>query len=86
MKITRGQKILIERIKELCREKGMTHYRLSYKSTVPLTTMNNILNGKSNNPGIFTIMKICDGLEISLEEFFGTKQFRDLFEEEKTEE
>lgn len=85
MKITKEQEVLINRIMQLCREKRMTYYKLSYESTVPLSTVANILSGKTTNPGIFTIMKICDGLDISLDVFFGTEEFHRLYEVGKTE-
>lgn len=37
-----------------------------------------MLNEKSGNPGIVTIQKICDGLEISVREFFDDPLFEDL--------
>jgi len=45
--------------------------------------MKNIVGGQSKNPGIVTIKKICDGLEISLTEFFDTDTFRNLEQEIK---
>ena len=41
----------------------------------------NILNGASKNPGVVTIKMICDGLGISLTEFFDTDVFRELEQE-----
>ena len=61
------QSILQKRIEELCKEKGMTYYSLSYKATIPLTTLIHIMDGSTKNPGVFTIMKICDGLGIGLD-------------------
>lgn len=83
MKIQMGQlqRILIDRINELCREKNYSYYTLSYKSSVPLTTLMHIMDGTSKNPGIFTIIKICDGLEISLNDFFDTEDFRKMSKE-----
>lgn len=75
------QKILIKRINELCKEKGISYYTLSYKSTVPLTTLTHIMNGSTHNPGIFTIIKICDGLDVTLQEFFATEDFQDLMKD-----
>lgn len=75
------QKILIKRINDLCKEKGITYYTLSYKSSVPLTTLSHILSGESKNPGIFTITKICDGLDVSLKEFFDTDEFEAMLKE-----
>ena len=54
------QKILKNRIDELCRERNYTYYTLSYKASIPLSTLMNIMNGESKNPGVVTIIKICD--------------------------
>lgn len=51
---------------------------LSYRSTVPLTTIMHILNGKTKNPGIFTIIKICNGLGITMTEFFSSNDFLNI--------
>lgn len=69
------KKILANRINELCKEQGISYYTLSYKSTVPLTTLLHIVDGSTQNPGIMTIIKICEGLDISLKEFFDTEDF-----------
>ena len=75
------QKILVARINELCKEKGMSYYNLSYESSVPLSTVTHIMDGTSKNPGIFTIMKICDGFGITMQEFFDTKEFEEAIAE-----
>ena len=69
------QEALLHRIDALCKEQGLTYYMLSYKSGVPLSTVMNIQKGKSMNPGIFTLMKICDGLGVSMKEFFDSEEF-----------
>ncbi len=71
------------RITELCNEKNITINRLSTIAGVPRSTIKNILYGKSSNPGIITIKKICDGLEISLADFFDTDELRNLEQEIK---
>ena len=58
------------RIIELCRERNMTINGLARLSALPPSTLKNIVNGVSQNPGIVTIKKLCDGLEITLVEFF----------------
>ena len=67
--------ILSKRIIDLCREKGISYYTLSYKSAVPMTTLLHIIDGSTKNPGIFTICKICSGLDITVHEFFESKDF-----------
>lgn len=69
------------RIVELCAKNNLSFRKLAYAAGVPPTTIMNILNGKSQNPGIVTIKKICDGLNISLIEFFDTDEFRSLEQE-----
>lgn len=73
--MNKEQKILVDRIKYLCDKKGISYYTLSYKSTVPLTTLWHIIDGSTQNPGVFTIAKLCEGLGISLREFFDTDEF-----------
>ena len=69
------------RIIELCRERNMTINGLARLSALPPSTLKNIVNGVSQNPGIVTIKKLCDGLEITLVEFFDTEEFRALEQE-----
>lgn len=79
------QEILVARINELCKERDMSFYTLSYKSTIPLTTLIHIMEGNTKNPGIFTIMKICDGLGVTLQEFFDTEDFEQALIETRDE-
>lgn len=71
------------RIMQLCEEKHMTIYKLSVESAVAPSSIKNILYGKSKNPGIVTIKMLCDGLGITLDEFFGTDEFKTLGQEIK---
>ncbi len=71
------------RILSLCEEKGMSIYKLSIESAVPSSTVKNILYGKSHNPGIVTLKMLCDGLGISLTDFFNTEEFAKLEQEIK---
>lgn len=69
------QKILSNRIQELCRARRMSYYLLAYKSGVPITTVMNIVHCTTKNPGIFTVIKLCGALGISVREFFDTEEF-----------
>lgn len=82
MSTKNNKTILADRINKLCKEKGMSYYSLSYKSTVPLTTLLHIVDGTTKNPGIYTIIKICDGLQITLKDFFDTDTFLQLLTED----
>ena len=71
------------RILNLCEEKRMTINKLATESGVAPSTIKNILYGKSQNPGIVTLKMLCDGLNISLIDFFSTDDFKNLEQELK---
>lgn len=72
------QKILAERLKQLCMERRMSYYMLACRSGVPISTVMNICHCTTKNPGIFTIMKLCAALSITAQEFFDTEEFREM--------
>ena len=76
-------KEVVNRIYELCNEREITPNALSYLAGISQSTIKSILNGESKNPGIVTIKKICDGIDISIIEFFNTKSFDNLEQEIK---
>ena len=63
------------RILQLCGQRDMTINRLATVSALPPSSIKNILYGKSRNPKLITIKMICDGLGITLGEFFSTPEF-----------
>lgn len=67
-----------QRIQVLCAEHDIAINALANLCGVAPTTIYSILGEKSKNPGIVTIQKICDGLEISLREFFDDPIFEHL--------
>ena len=69
------------RLMRLCEERHMAIHKLSTESAVPPSTIKNILYGKSVNPGIVTLKMLCDGLGITLVDFFDTSEFRELEQE-----
>ena len=73
----------VKRIRQLCQERNITPNALSYASGISQSTIKSILNGESKNPGIVTLKKICDGLDITLIEFFDTDECRELEQEVK---
>ena len=66
------------RLLQLCGEKKMSIHKLSVESAVAPSTIKNILYGKSVSPGIVTLKMLCDGLGITLTEFFDADEFRNL--------
>ena len=71
------------RLMDLLEEKQLTLHKLSTLSGIAPSTIKNIIYGKSINPGIVTLKILCDGLGISLIEFFSTEEFQNLEQEIK---
>lgn len=69
------------RILALCGQQGISINKLSTLSALPPSSIKNILYGKSANPKLLTIKMICDGLDITLAEFFDTEEFNQLEQE-----
>lgn len=70
-----------DRILQLCDQRSMSINKLATVSGLPPSSIKNILYGKSKNPKVLTIKIICDGLGITLGEFFSTETFNALEQE-----
>jgi len=75
--------VVRSRILQLCEERNLTINKLATISALPPSSIKNILYGKSKDPKLTTIKKICDGLEITLGQFFNTPEFDALEQEIK---
>lgn len=67
-----------ERLLRLLEQKKLSIHRLAIDSGVSPSTIKNILYGKSLNPGIVTLKMLCDGMNITLPEFFDCDEFKNL--------
>ena len=59
-----------QRIIDLCTERNIAINALANISGVAPSTIYSMLNTKSKNPGVVSIKKLCDGLEITIRQFF----------------
>ena len=71
------------RIQALSLERTMAVNALANQCGIAPSTIYSMLNTKSKNPGVVSIQKICDGLEISVREFFDDPLFENLEQEIK---
>ena len=71
------------RILELCGERDITINRLSILSGITQSTLNNIVSGRNHTTTVATIKKLCDGLGITVDEFFCPEWFHELEQEIK---
>lgn len=78
-----AKEAVAKRIWELCGQRGIAINALANMAGVPPSTVYSMLNAKSKNPGVISLQKLCDGLEISLREFFDSPLFEGLEQEIK---
>ncbi|WHH60015.1 helix-turn-helix transcriptional regulator [Petroclostridium sp. X23] len=74
---------VVKRIESLCIERNLTINALSNISGITQSTVNDIISGRTYNAGIATIKKLCDGLGISVRDFFDSDLFTNLEQEIK---
>lgn len=77
-----GQAVRL-RILELCSLNNITVNKLANKCGITQSTLNNITSGRNNSATVSTIKKICDGLDITIQDFFDNELFFDLEQEIK---
>lgn len=66
------------RILQLCGQRNISINRLATMAALPPSSVKNILYGKSKNPKLLTIKLICDGLDMTLSQFFESDDFNNL--------
>ena len=72
-----------QRIIQLCQERDISINKLSSISGVTQSTVNNIVSGRNNSTTVSTIKKLCDGLGITIDDFFRSDLFCGLEQEIK---
>lgn len=71
-----------KRLLNICKEQNITVNKLATISCLTQSTVDNIVNCKTNNPKLLTIVRICDGLNIDFKDFFNDKLFKNLDRED----
>ena len=69
------------RFKQLCKERNIKVNELAYRAGVTPSTAYSMIDPKRRDVSIVTIKKFCDGLDITLGEFFSTQEFDSLEQE-----
>ena len=67
-----------KRLRQLLEERGMTQYQLFSKTGVPKSTIHNIIHCSYDSVKLRIIHEICQGLEISIPEFFQSPLFEEI--------
>ena len=75
--------VVAERFKNLCQERNITVNELANRSGVTPSTAYSMMDVNRRDVSIVTIKKFCDGLDLSLAEFFSAPGFDELEQEIK---
>ena len=78
-----AKEAVAKRILQLCDERNIAVNTLANISGVSPSTVYSMLNEKSQNPGVISLQKLCDGLDITLRQFFDSEIFDDIEQEVK---
>lgn len=73
---------IAKKIDKICNEKDISVNKLASMSLLTQSTVQHLVNGDSKNPKLLTIIRICDGLDMSLQEFFADDLFRNMDRED----
>ncbi len=66
-----------KRLSELMSERNMTNYRLYVSSGVHKSTIGNLINCTYDSVNLRILHEICQGLEISISDFFNSPLFKE---------
>lgn len=71
-----------KRIKKLCNDRKLSVNKLANISCLTQSTVQHIVDGSSKSPEVLSIVRICDGLGITMSEFFEDKVFYEIDRED----
>lgn len=71
-----------QKIIRICKEKNITANKLASICCITQSTVQSLIAGRSSNPKLLTIIRICDGLGIELKDFFDDDIFSNIERED----
>ena len=77
----RMKEAVVERFRELCLERGIKFNELATSSGVTPSTVYSMMDHRRKDVSVVTVKKLCDGLGISIPEFFNAPIFENLEQE-----
>ena len=72
---------VVDRFNNICKERNMKPNELAVISGVTPSSVYSMLDSNRHNISIVLIKKLCDGLDMSLAEFFDSDEFDSLTQE-----
>ncbi len=73
--------VVAARLKGLCEERGIKLNELANLSGVTPSTVYSLMDERRRDVSVVTVKKLCDGLDMTIGEFFSTTEFDGLEQE-----
>ncbi len=67
-----------KRIRSLCKKRGISINQLAKMSNVRQSSIDNIVNGRTGNPGVVNLHKIATAFNMTLAEFLDFKELNEF--------
>lgn len=77
----RMKEAIVKRFQQLCRERNIKYNELATMSGVTPSTVYSMMDESRKDISVITVKKLCDGLDISIPEFYNDPIFEDLEQE-----
>ena len=72
---------VVDRFQSLCRERGIKYNELATRSGVTPSTVYSMMDPRRKDVTLVTVKKLCDGLDLTITDFFATPVFENLEQE-----
>ena len=72
---------IVLRLQQLCMERNIRYNELANRSGVTPSTVYSLMNPSHRDLSVITLKKLCDGLDITITEFFDDPLFQTLEQE-----
>ena len=82
-RVTSIKDAVVERMKRICAERKMAYNDLANRSGVTPSTVYSMMDSRRRDLSVVTLKKLCDGLDMTITDFFADDIFRTLEQEQK---
>ena len=82
MRLVKLSEAMSKKLLKICEERDISINKLATICLLTQSTVQNIIEGNSSNPKLLTIVRICDGLDMTLKEFFSDELFTNIDRED----
>ena len=72
---------IVKHLQDICRQRNMKYNELATVSGVTPSTVYSLMDASHKDLSVITLKKLCDGLDMTITEFFDDELFKTLEQE-----